>query len=188
MMRPGTRGSDDGANMSVSTPSGTTWSWSGCTPKSVVMSVAEDDETVSNSGMLRATRSCIPKKPYHLRTDGLRHQRAAARSTSRSRVIGWCTVATTGRPVAAILSRPTPRLWLSCTTSKSSRRSASSRAARRLKVRGSGKPAVHTPANSRRSMRSRISRGCGMRKGSGSRYMSRLGTSVSTTRGSSSSG
>ena len=38
-------------------------------------------------------------------------------------------------------------------------RSASRRAARRLKVRGSGKPAVHTVANSSRSMRSRISRG-----------------------------
>ena len=70
------------------------------------MSVAEDDETVNNSGMLRATRSCIFKKPYHRRTDGLRHQRAAARSTTRSRVIGWCTVATTGIPVVGDFQQP----------------------------------------------------------------------------------
>ena len=98
------------------------------------MSVADVDDTVSSSGIWRATFFCISAKPYHRRTNGLRHHAAAATSSTRSRVIGWCTVATTGRPRSAIFSKPVPRHWLSCTTSKSSRRSASSRAARRLKV------------------------------------------------------
>lgn len=58
-------------------------------------------------------------------------------------------------------SNPVPRLWLSWTTSKSPARSASSRATRSVNVRGSGKPAVHTVSNSRRSMVSRISLGRG---------------------------
>ncbi len=103
------------------------------------MSAADVDETVSSSGIWRATSFCISAKPYQRRTSGLRHQRAAATSSTRSRVIGWCTVATTGRPSSAIFSRPVPRHWLSCTTSKSARRSASTRAARRLNVFGSGK-------------------------------------------------
>ena len=148
------------------------------------MSVAEVDETVSSSGIWRATSFCISAKPYHRRTSGLRHHRAAATSRTRSRVIGWCTVATTGRPSSAIFSRPVPRHWLSCTTSKSSRRSASIRAARRLNVFGSGKPAVQVVSSSSRSMRVLISLGHGMRNGSGSRYRSRLGTLVSRTRGS----
>ncbi len=88
MMRPGTRGWSAGANRSVSTPSGTTHSWSGRTPKSTVMSAADDDETVTRSGMLRATRCCIFKKPYQRCTNGFRHHRAAANSSTRSRVIG----------------------------------------------------------------------------------------------------
>ena len=43
------------------------------------------------------------------------------------------------------------------------------RAARKLKVRGSGKPEVHIVASSSMSMRSRISLGRGTRNGSGSR-------------------
>ncbi|PQM44452.1 hypothetical protein C1Y40_05389 [Mycobacterium talmoniae] len=78
-------------------------------------------------------------------------------------------MATTGSPPAAILRSPVPKHWLSWTTSNSSRRAASSRAARRLKVRGSGNPAVHIVASSSRSIRSRISLGCGTRNGSGSR-------------------
>jgi hypothetical protein len=68
----------------------------------------------------------------------------------------------------------------------SSSRSFSSRATRRLNVRGSGKPAVHMVATSSRSMASRYSPGRGVRNGSGSRYRSRLGTLVSRTPGSSS--
>ena len=59
-------------------------------------------------------------------------------------LIGWWTDTTSGRPVAS--SRPSrgePRVWLSWTMSKSSARSRSRRSTRRLKVRGSGKPAVH---------------------------------------------
>ena len=168
MIRPGIRGAAAGANRSVSTPSGTVCSCSGSTPKSSAISAADDDDTVTRSGMRRATRFCMVAKPYQRRTAGLRHQRAAARSRSRSRVIGWCTVATTGR-YRAMSNNPVPRHWLSCTTSNSSRRAESSLAARRLKVRGSGKPAVHMVASSRASMRSRISRGWGTRNGSGSR-------------------
>ena len=62
------------------------------------MSVADVDETVSSSGIWRATCFCISAKPYQRRTSGLRHHRAAATSSTRSRVIGWCTVATTGMP------------------------------------------------------------------------------------------
>ena len=124
MMRLRTRCSA-GLNSSVSTPSGTTCSCSGDTPKSSAMSAADVDDTVSSSGIRRATSFCISANPYHRRTSGLRHHRAAATSSTRSRVIGWCTVATTGSPAPAIFSRPVPRHWLSWTTSKSSRRSAS---------------------------------------------------------------
>ena len=70
------------------------------------MSVADVDETVSSSGSWRATYFCISAKPYHRRTSGLRHQAAAATSSTRSRVIGWCTVATTGRPEVRDLQQP----------------------------------------------------------------------------------
>ena len=59
-------------------------------------------------------------------------------------------------------------------------------AARWLNVRGSGNPAVHMRANSSTSIHDRNSRGYGIRKGSGSRYRSRLGTLTSGTRASSS--
>ncbi len=62
-------------------------------------------DTVSSSGIWRATCFCISAKPYHLRTNGLRHHFAAATSSTRSRVIGWCTVATTGSPSAAIVQQ-----------------------------------------------------------------------------------
>ena len=159
----------DGWNSSVSTPSGTTWSWSALTAKSSAMSAADVEDTVTNSGISRATVFCISANPYHRRTSGLRHHLAAATSRTRSRVMGWCTVATTGRPDRAMDSSPVPRHWLSCTTSKSSRRSASSRAARRLKVLGSGKAAVQVANSSCRSIRVLISLGIGMRNGSGSR-------------------
>ena len=159
----------EGWNNSVSTPSGTTCSWSGLTAKSSAMSAAEVDDTVTSSGIRRATSFCISAKPYHRRTSGLRHHFAAATSRTRSRVIGWCTVATTGSPASAIANRPVPRHWLSCTTSKSARRSASSRATRMLNVLGSGKPAVHVVSSSRTSMLVLISLGRGIRNGSGSR-------------------
>ena len=65
----------------------------------------------------------------------------AARSRSRSTVIGWCSVASTGQPSSIIPSSPEPRHWLSWMRSKSARRGPSSRRARRLNVYGSGKPA-----------------------------------------------
>ncbi|PQM44451.1 hypothetical protein C1Y40_05388 [Mycobacterium talmoniae] len=87
-MRPRTRGCGDGLNKSVSTPSGTTRSCSGRTPKSAAISLAEVLDTVNRSGMSRATRFCISEKPYQRCTNGLRHHRAAARSSTRSRVMG----------------------------------------------------------------------------------------------------
>lgn len=185
-IRPGTRRSR-GRNSSVSTPSGTTRNWEASTPKSSAISAAEVEETVIRSGISRATRCCMPRNPYQRWTNALRRHGAAARSTARSRVIGWWMVATSGTR-RAMSSSPEPRHWLSCTTSKSAARERNSRAARRLNVRGSGNPAVHIVPSSSRSMRSRISPGRGVRNGSESRYRSRLGTSVSFTRGSSSSG
>ena len=50
--------------------------------------IADVDETVTSSGMRRATAFCISAKAYQRRTSGLRHHGAAATSTTRSRVIG----------------------------------------------------------------------------------------------------
>ena len=68
------------------------------------------------------------------------------------------------QPPAAMRNRPVPRHWLSWTTSNSSRRRASSRAARRLNVRGSGSP------------RSTSSRAPACRCGRGSRRAAAPGT------------
>ena len=142
MIRLRTR-SPAGLNSSVSTPSGTTCSWSGETPKSSAMSAADVDDTVSSSGIRRATCFCISAKPYHRRTSGFRHHFAAATSSTRSRVIGWWTVATTGRPVAAIVSSPCR--GSGCRARRRSRRGArragAPRAGRTSWARGSA--AVH---------------------------------------------
>jgi hypothetical protein len=82
---------------------------------------------------------------------------------------GWCTVATVGIPARTSRSNPQPRDWLSWTTSNSPARGSRCRAARRLKVIGSGKPAVHMVAHSATSTQSRNSEGRGVRNGSGSR-------------------
>ena len=52
------------------------------------LSAADVEDTVSSSGIRRATCFCISAKPYQRRTSGLRHQGAAATSSTRSRVIG----------------------------------------------------------------------------------------------------
>ncbi len=105
-MRPGVRGASGGRNRSVSTPSGTVVIRSADTRKSSAMSSADARETVISSGIRRATLACIRTKPYHRRIAGRRHQGAAARSATRSRVIGWCTVATSGIPARRTDSRP----------------------------------------------------------------------------------
>jgi hypothetical protein len=64
---------------------------------------------------------------------------------------------------------PGASTWLSWAMSKSPARSFISRAMREPKVFGSGNPAVHMVRNSSTSIRSRNSRSCGTRKGSGSR-------------------
>ena len=83
--------------------------------------------------------------------------------------IGWWTVATVGMPARVSRSSPQPRDWLSWTTSNSAARGSRCRAARRLKVSGSGNPAVHMVAHSATSIQSRNSDGRGVRNGSGSR-------------------
>jgi len=76
----------------------------------LLLSKGDDDETVNRSGIWRATCSCMVENPYQRCTSGFRHQRAAATSSTRSRVMGWCTVATTGIPEPAMVSSPVPRL------------------------------------------------------------------------------
>ena len=75
--------------------------------------------------------------------------------------MGWWTVATVGSPARTRRSRPQPRDWLSWTTSNSAARGSRCRAARRLNVIGSGKPAVHIVAHSATSTQSRNSDGRG---------------------------
>ena len=168
-IRPGTLGAVGGRKPS-STPSRITRVRAGSTPKSRTTSRREASEGVITSGIRRATRACIRTKPYQRRIAQRRRRVVAcASSIRRSKVIGWWIVATTGSPARSTSSRPSPRVWLSWTTSKSSTRSASSRATRRLKLRGSGKPPTHIVRNSRTSTRSRNSRSRGTRNGSGSR-------------------
>lgn len=152
----------------MSTPSGIVTIRSGSTPKSLAMSSAELDDTVMISCSLRETRFCIPRKPNQRHVVIFLWSGASFMASARSRVIGWWTVATTGKPAFSRSSSPLPRHWLSCTTSKSARRDSSVRAARILNVRGSGNPAVHMVTTSSMSIPSRISRGCGVRNGSAS--------------------
>lgn len=106
-MRPGTRSAVGGAKTSVSTPSGIVRSRPSGISKAVRMSSSEDFETVSRVGMRRATRACMRRNPYQRRRVSLRcNVGALARSSSRSRVIGWWIVATSGRPASAMRSRP----------------------------------------------------------------------------------
>ena len=154
-----------------STPMGTTFIRSAGTPICAAMSRRLDSDTVTMRGMLRARRRiCMPRKPYQRRSASRRRNAVAcARSSSRSTVIGWWIVAETGQPSSIIPTSPGPRHWLSWTRSKSARRARSRRRARRLNAHGSGKPAAHMMANSRRSMVSRNSRTAGTRNGSGER-------------------
>ena len=104
----------------------------------------------------------MPRKPYQRRSVSRRQALVAcAMSRSRSTVMGWCRVARTGHPSAIIPSKPEPKHWLSWITSKSARRPARRRRARRLNVYGSGKPAEHINANSWTSIRDRNSHGHG---------------------------
>ncbi len=105
--RPGTLATwGRGRNQSVSTPTGTTDIWPGRAPICRQMSPADDSDTVSRRGSRRSTRFCIRTKPYQRRRLIRRCQSAAwASSRSRSTVIGWWIVATTGRP-----SRAMPRM------------------------------------------------------------------------------
>ena len=185
-IRPGTRGAVGGRKPS-STPSGITRTRLGSTPKSVTMSRWDDADGVSTRRAFLATLVCILRKPYHRRSvSRLRQVVAAARSRRRSTVIGWWMVVTSGSPSPSIASMPVASTWLSCTTSKSPTRSRSSRTTRVPNVFGSGNPAVHIVRNSSTSTRSRNSPRRGTRNGSGSRYRSRLGTSVRRTPASSS--
>ena len=117
--------------------------------------------------MVRATSICMSRNPYQRRSVNRRQAFVAcARSSSRSTVIGWWSVAMTGQPSRSIiLAIPRPRHWLSCTRSKSVCRFRSRRRNRTLNVYGSGKPAPHMMANSWRSIRVLNSHGHGTRNG-----------------------
>ena len=159
-----------GVNSSGSMPTGMTSMPSGARPISVAMSRREFSDTVVTASRRAATRACMPVKPYQRRrVSRRRSELAAASSSRRSMAIGWWMVARVGRPARTRRSSPQPRDWLSWTRSNSAARGSRCRAARRVKVIGSGKPAVHIVAHSRTSIRSRNSDGRGVRKGSGSR-------------------
>ncbi len=71
------------------------------------MSRAELSETVRIRPSRRATLACIRTKPYQRRSaTRLRQVGAAARSTLRSKVIGWWIVVTSGRPAALDVQHP----------------------------------------------------------------------------------
>ncbi len=99
-MRPGTCATaGSGEKRSVSAPMWTTWTRSGRTPRSSVISLRELPETVSTDGSRRATRFCMRVKAYQRRTDILRRRFSAASSSSRrSTVMGWWIVVTSGAP------------------------------------------------------------------------------------------
>ena len=78
----------------------------GSRPKSCTESAAEAPATARTIGMRRVTRACIGTKLYHRRTESLRRHVAAARSTLRSRLIGWWTVAASGTPRRSSDNRP----------------------------------------------------------------------------------
>ena len=167
MSRPGTRATSGiGWKSCGSTPTGTMCSRSARTSICFTMSRLLDSDTVTTRGIARATFICMPRNPYQRRSVKRRHALVAcSRSRSRSTVIGWCSVASTGQPSSIIPSRPEPRHWLSWMRSKSARRGSSSRRARRLNVYGSGKPAEHMMANSWRSIVVLNSHGHGTRNG-----------------------
>jgi hypothetical protein len=86
-------------------------------------------------------------------------------------VIGWWTVATTGEAGALQQQQAVAQrlVVVDDVGPGLGRGRAAALAARRLKVSGSGKAAVHISRNSRTSVGDRNSRQCGTRNGSGSR-------------------
>ena len=96
------------------------------------MSVFEDSDTVTIRCSDRATFTCMRRKPNHRRWVNCCHGLVAwLRANCRSTVIGWWRVVSTGQPSSIIPMIPLPRHWLSWTRSKSWRRAASRRRARK---------------------------------------------------------
>jgi hypothetical protein len=106
MIRPGTLGTDGGTKTSCSTPTGMTRILAGSTPKSVTMSSKEFSLTVMRLGIRRTTRPCMARKPYQRLLESFLRSGLAARSSFRSTVIGWCTLAMTGIPARCMRSMP----------------------------------------------------------------------------------
>jgi hypothetical protein len=106
-IRPGTRARSRGRNSRVSTPSGTTFTMSGLSLKSLHISALDALETVmTGEASRRATRACIRTNPYHLRRDSACPQLSEARSIRRSTLIGWWMLVTTGSPRRLTPSMP----------------------------------------------------------------------------------
>ena len=80
-------------------------------------------------------------------------------------MIGWWMVLSTGSPSRSMASSPYPRLWLSCTRSKSPVRPWRCRHARRLNASGSGNWPNENEVTSAKSVQSFSSHRPGMRMG-----------------------
>ena len=93
-----------------------------------------------------------------------------SRASWRSTVIGWCSVVRSGQPSSIKPSMPgAEALVVVDEVELAAPGPASTLRMRWEKASGSPKPAEHMTANSVRAARSRNSRGCGTRNGSGSR-------------------
>ena len=137
----------------------------------VAMSRREFSDTVVTASSRAATRACMPVKPY---------QRRSVSRRRRDRVGGQLQLPVDGDRVVdrghgrdagagEAQQPPAEGLVVVDDVERRAARGSRCRAARRLKVIGSGNPAVHMVAHSATSIQSRNSDGRGVRNGSGSR-------------------
>jgi hypothetical protein len=96
-----------GRNSSGSTPTGTIAILAGSTWWSATMSLNELSDTVTTRSRRRATRVCMLVNEYQRASENFRYRLSACSiSRRRSTVIGWWTVARTGRPSRSMARRP----------------------------------------------------------------------------------
>ena len=152
MMRPGTRATlGERPELSGSTPTGTTAAGRGRRRIWATMSRCGRLRHGDDPRELRgAPASASRVKPYQRRSVSLRSGSSAwARSSSRSTVIGWWSVASTGQPSSTMPAARAEALVVVHDVEVVAAGGAGARRARRLNVRGSGNPAVHISPNSR---------------------------------------